>query len=352
VIFGGYGTFGAHVARELANAGITVRIAGRDAVKAEGLARQLGLGHQSCVADVNEPVSARTALLGQTVAVNCAGPFSSSSCALLDQCLAAACHYVDIADERRYVALVRGYGDRLRQRRLAAVYGCSSLPAISGALALAARIGTVSTPRHARVTLFIGHNNPKGRAAIASLVRVLGTPIRVPQGVVTGFRDREIVRLPAPFGRRAVFNFDSPEYDLFPQLLGVSSVSVKVGFEMRLATYALALLAALSSNYSERSANFLAALGNRFRYLGRSGGVVLTELFFPDASVRRAAMFARRDGQRMAALPCAQVVQTLCAGTGKARGAMTAYDFLGGQALLHNLTAAGFDLLHSEFIKV
>src|SRR5262249_42245540 len=163
-----------------------------------------------------------------------------------------------IAVERDHAALIRAYGERFRQRGLAAVYGCSSLPAISGALALHARSlcgDKTAKPERARVTLFIGNDNPKGRGAILSLLRTLGQPIHAPQGMLRGFRDREVVPLPPPFGRRAVFNFDSPEYDLFPALLGVRLVSVKVGFELRLANYGFAALALLGYRYDARLAD-------------------------------------------------------------------------------------------------
>jgi len=246
--------------------------------------------------------------------------------------------------------------ERFRQRGLAAVYGCSSLPGISGALALMAVKDAGSPPVRARITLFIGNRNPKGLAAIQSLVGSLAKPIRAPQGLVRGFRNREVVPLPPPFGRRAVFNFDSPEYDLFPPLLGVRAVSVKVGFESRLATYACALLAMCGGNYGERTAQFFQWLGNRLSRFGNSGGAVMAEIFLTDGTVRRAALVAREDGQRMAALPCALVAHALAAHTAIAAGAWTAYEFLGANALLEHLTAAGFELacanskrVHSRF---
>src|SRR5437764_796194 len=83
-------------------------------------------------------------------------------------------------------------------------------------MALTAARNSAASPARVRVTLLIGNNNPKGRAAIRSLVLGLGKPVQAPQGMLRGFRGREVVPLPEPFGRRAVFNFDSPEYDLFP----------------------------------------------------------------------------------------------------------------------------------------
>jgi hypothetical protein len=342
IVFGGYGTFGSLVARDLARLGVTVVIAGRDAARAEAFAHTLGPGHRGVVADVADRASCRSAIAGHTVAVNCAGPFASLGPALVEACLDAGCHYADVADDRAYVARVRRSAAAFQQRGLTAVYGCSSVPGISGALALAACAGTTSAPQRARVTLFVGNDNPKGSAAVASVVGSLGKPLATPQGTVRGFRDREVVPLPEPFGSRAVYNFDSPEYDLFPELLGVRAVSVKLGFELRSATWALALLAALSSHWGRRTTALLKWVGQWSRGVGCSGGAVMTELFWADGSVRRVALLARRDGQRMAALPCALATHALCVGSGKP-GVTTVYELLGG-SLLERLTAEGFEL--------
>jgi hypothetical protein len=344
VVFGGYGTFGAHVARELARLGTVVVVAGRSAARAEAFANSLGPLHRGCGADLTQPASCRAALEGSTVAVNCAGPFADFDATLLEACLAANCHYADIADDRAYTVRVRAHGERFRRRGLAAVHGCSSLPALSGALALRLREAAGADPERARVTLFIGNANPKGAAASASFLRTLGQPIAAPQGTLLGFRDREVVPLPPPFGRRAVFNFDGPEYDLFPALLGVRAVSVKVGFELRLVTYAFAFLARLGLRYGRRTAALLAGPGRLLSRLGCSGGAVLTELFFAGGKVRRAAVAGARDGQRLAALPCALVAHALTQGRARARGALTAYEYLGAAELLRAVAGQGFEL--------
>jgi hypothetical protein len=343
LVFGGYGTFGAHVCRELAARGVPLTVAGRDGARAEAFARALGRGCRGLAADVSRLDSCRAALRGHGVAVNCTGPFNSLGAALPEACLEKGCHYADIADDRAYTALVRRLGERFHARGLAAVHGCSSLPGISGALALAARRGAGAV-RRVRVTLFIGNRNPKGGAAVRSLLASLGRPIAAPQGVLHGFRDREVVQLPEPFGRRAVFNFDSPEYDLFPTLLEAGAVSVKVGFELRLATYAFALLAALGSGYGDRAARLLEGPGRLLGRLGCSGGAVMTELFLGGGAVRRASLLGRRDGQRMAALPCALAAQALSEGRVPVCGDVTAYEFLGDAPLLDGLVAAGFEL--------
>jgi hypothetical protein len=342
VVFGGYGVFGSHVARELARLGHSIVIAGRYLDKATACARQLGADHAAVAADVRDAMTCRDALREVSIAVHCAGPFRDFDAVLLEACLAAGRHYVDITDDRGYAALVRAHSARFAERGLAAVYGCSSLPGISGARALAAAAPD-QTPDKVRVTLFIGSRNPKGRAAVRSLLGGLGAPIAAPQGTLRGFHQGETVPLPTPFGRRTVFNFQSPEYDLFPKLLGVRAVTVKVGFELRPATYGLAALAPLGPQVARWLAPLLEWACDRTSGIGTSGGAVMTELFYPDHSIRRAALVARADGQRMAALPAALVAHALAKGA-SIRGAQTAYEALGAGPLLQSLAAAGFEM--------
>jgi hypothetical protein len=347
IVFGSYGTFGRHITRELARLGIPLTIAGRDPIKAERWARQMGVPYH-CGVNVAEPTSCRLALQGHAIAVNCAGPFSEANTALLQACLESECLYVDIGDDRAYAAIVRNHGELFHRRGLAAVYGCSSLPGISGALALVARGQTNAALSAVRVSLFIGNDNPKGPASIASLTHGLGKSISAGYGTVRGFRDREIISLPEPFGRRAVFNFDSPDYDLLPLTFGPVSVRVKVGFESSLVNWTLAALSSVHVTYRKGWNSLLAATAARMPRYGSSGGAVMSELFFADGKIRTGLALARSDGQRMASLPCVSVVHALASRQHVPAGAMPAYEFLTPAALLAALQAAGFAVSITE----
>lgn len=346
-VFGGYGVFGAHAARSLAAAGLRVRIAGRNGDRAERFADGLGAGHEGIAADVNEPTACAKALAGVQIAVNCAGPFSTMSMALPEACLAAGVHYVDIADDRAWTLGLRARDDEFRERGLAAAVGCSSLPGISGALAVLAAERIPAVER-ARVTLFIGNRNPKGEAAVRASVTQLGRSFRAPQGMLRGLHGCEVVDLPSPFGRRAVYDWESPELDLFPAMFGVREVRVLVGFEARLATLAFASLARLGPRLGRLLLSAIAPLARRLSGFGHSGGFVKVELFAPDGSCAAAALGNANDGQRMAALPAAFVARGLADGSVTARGVMTAYEALGARSLLARLIAAGYELVSSD----
>jgi hypothetical protein len=148
------------------------------------------------------------------------------------------------------------------------------------------------------------------------------------------------VNLPAPFGRRAVYDWEGAEIDLLPALLGARDIRVKVGFESRLGTAAFAALARFP-----RLLNRLLPLARSFSRHGHSGGVVHVEL--EDEGGRRvaASLGGPRDGQRMAALPAAFAAQALALGRAVPRGTVTAYEALGAAELVDRLVAEGFELL-------
>jgi hypothetical protein len=341
LIFGGYGTFGLHVARALAGAGLPVRIAGREGARAARFAAELGPESEGIAADVDEAASCARALAGARVAVNCTGPFSSASLTLPEACLAAGVHYVDIAEDRGWFQRFRELDARFLERGLAAAVGCSSLPGISGALALLAAERLAAVER-VRVTLFIGNRNPKGEAAVQAAATQLGRPFPVPQGTLRGFLGREIVELPPPFGRRAVYDWNSPELDLFPALLGARTVRVKVGYEARLANVAFTGLARLGPRLGGLLLSGVTPLARRLSGFGHSGGYVKVELFGFDGSVSSATLGAASGGQRMAALPAAFVAQGLHDGSVAGRGMITAYEALGARPLVERLAAEGY----------
>lgn len=343
-VFGGYGVFGAHVARALAGAGLPVRIAGRDAALAQQAAAALGQGHEGIAADVRDLTSCARALAGARVAVCCAGPFSSLPLVLPEACLQAGIHFVDIADDRSWSIRLRGLDQRFKDRDLTAAVGCSSLPGISGALALLAAERLPAVER-ARVTLFIGNRNPKGEAAVLSAAGQLGRRFAAPQGPLIGLQGRETVDLPPPFGRRAVLDFESPELDLFPALLGARTVRVKVGFESRLATASMSALSSLGPRLGTAAARAVAPIARLLSHSGHSGGGVQVELWSPDGTKATASLGSASGGQRMAALPAAFVAQDLWEKSDTvARGTVTAWQALGARPLLDRLTAAGYEL--------
>ncbi|GAB3859982.1 saccharopine dehydrogenase family protein [Dactylosporangium cerinum] len=91
MVYGANGYSGSLLARLAADRGERPVLAGRSAAVA-GLAGELGLPHRAF------PLSAPD-LDGVTAVVNCAGPFADTARPLVDACLAAGVHYLDITGE-------------------------------------------------------------------------------------------------------------------------------------------------------------------------------------------------------------------------------------------------------------
>lgn len=92
MIYGAYGYTGDLIAREAVRRGHKPILAGRDAAKTHALAKELGL--QARVFDV-----ARPELEGVRAVVHCAGPFMHTSAPMVQACLDARVHYLDITGE-------------------------------------------------------------------------------------------------------------------------------------------------------------------------------------------------------------------------------------------------------------
>ena len=346
LVLGGYGVFGSLVARALDRRGHAVTVAGRDAARARARAHELGPAHAGLALDAADGAAVRRALESHDVLACCAGPFTAGGTQrLLEACLDTGRHYADIAEDRGSLARGREASPHFAARGLSALLGCSSLPGVSAALALHARArGPAAPPVRARVSLFIGNDNAKGAAAAASFLRQMGRPIAAVQGPLRALAGCARVDFPPPIGRRVASEFDGPEHDLLPGLLGVSHVETKVAFELPGANRLLALAAGLGLRTAGGGARWLVKVGNLTRGLGHPGGAVMAELAWADGTTRRAALLSDRDGQRLAALPCALAIDALAARPG-AGGAFLPHELLGVDGLLGGLTAEGFALV-------
>ncbi|MFE0602945.1 saccharopine dehydrogenase NADP-binding domain-containing protein [Streptomyces sp. NPDC058892] len=96
-VFGAYGHTGRFVVRELVERGFVPVLSGRDSAGLAALADETGLAARR--ATVDGPASLDRALAGTAAVVNCAGPFASTTAALIEAALRAGIPYVDVAAE-------------------------------------------------------------------------------------------------------------------------------------------------------------------------------------------------------------------------------------------------------------
>jgi short subunit dehydrogenase-like uncharacterized protein len=97
LIYGANGYTGELIAREAARRGMKPILAGRNRAAVVALAAELGLDCR--IFGLDAPPAIKAGLKGCAVVVHCAGPFSRTAGPLIDACLLAHTHYLDITGE-------------------------------------------------------------------------------------------------------------------------------------------------------------------------------------------------------------------------------------------------------------
>ncbi len=139
LIVGGYGAFGARVAERLANQPtLEIVIAGRSKEKAAAHAHELARTATAHIDHAAFDATAATAdaisALNAGVVVNASGPFQSQDYGLARACIAARCHYVDLADARQFVTGITTLDAHAKAAGVAVISGASSVPGLSSAV--------------------------------------------------------------------------------------------------------------------------------------------------------------------------------------------------------------------------
>jgi len=96
--------------------GVRPRLCGRDARKLAALGEELGLDHR--VAATTDPDGLDHALEDVAVVLNAAGPFSRTAEPIVDACLRAGAHYLDITAELPSIEAVVRRNDDARRRNV------------------------------------------------------------------------------------------------------------------------------------------------------------------------------------------------------------------------------------------
>ena len=113
MIYGANGYTGRLIAAEAVRRGLQPVLAGRNEAALRAMADELGLRWRMFTLD--HPVAVREGLRDMGLVLHCAGPFSATSAPMLEGCLAAATHYLDITGEIDVFAHCHGQHARAQE---------------------------------------------------------------------------------------------------------------------------------------------------------------------------------------------------------------------------------------------
>ncbi len=145
-VFGATGYTGQRIARQLAVAGLPVRVAGRNPAAVHALHDTLNLTTPPVVAEATQPHTLPPLLAGTRLLINAAGPFTDLGEPVLALAAAQGVHYLDITNELAYVYRARQYHALAQARGAAVVPACAFEVAISDCLLadMAAQAGSTT----------------------------------------------------------------------------------------------------------------------------------------------------------------------------------------------------------------
>jgi len=242
LIVGGYGAFGARVAERLArDPALEIIVAGRSEEKARSHAQALARTGRArvthAVLDATSATPEALRALSVDILINASGPFQHHDYALPRACIAAGCHYIDLADARAFVTGIGVLDAEAKDAGVSVVSGASSVPGLSSAAVQRMAEDLVQLDE-VHIGISPGNSFDPGVATAASIIGQAGKPFTVRRGgrplTVHGWQGLHRHRFPE-VGYRWMSNVDVPDLDLFPQHYPeLSTVRFSAGLEVGL----------------------------------------------------------------------------------------------------------------------
>jgi len=223
LIIGGYGAFGARVAERLARTpACEILIAGRTPDAAAQFAQQLAPMAQAKVfparLDAATVTPEEIAALRPSVVINASGPFQRQDYRLARACIAAGCHYVDLADARAFVIGITRLDAEACAANVCVISGASSVPGLSSAV-VHEFSGAFARLDAVEIGISPANSFDPGVATATSILAQAGKPhLQLSNGrreTVHGWQGLHRHRFPV-IGTRWLSRVDVPDLDLLP----------------------------------------------------------------------------------------------------------------------------------------
>jgi hypothetical protein len=202
----------------------------------------------------HEELAAAITKADTDLVIDAAGPYDRNGGDEVDYSLALAAiaansHYLDLADDARFVAEITCLNERAERAGVSVISGASSVPALSSA-AVDALISGMRRVKTIDVCILPGNRAPRGRAVMESILGQAGKKFPTFQKgkwvrqTGWGHLARCGLRTPgaAAISNRLASPLFVPDTILFPDHYNAESVTFRAGLELRLMHLGLWLL--------------------------------------------------------------------------------------------------------------
>ena len=239
LLIGGYGGFGARLARRLSDSQTHILIAGRNAEKARAFAASLPNASGTAL-DRNGDVPAALSQHKPDLVIDAAGPFQASHNAVPQACITARIPYVDLADARDFAVDFVTLDAKAKAANVALVTGASSVPALSGAV-VRTLMQKLNTADSIDMAINASNKASAGESVSRAILSYAGKPVWLWRGqnwqTQAGWSELQSVRFEAPDGTtlasRWIALADIPDHALLPdRVAGRPAVTFRAGTEL------------------------------------------------------------------------------------------------------------------------
>jgi saccharopine dehydrogenase-like NADP-dependent oxidoreductase len=302
LILGGYGNFGKRIAEGLAHhSNALILIAGRDEKKAEQLCRMLngkksGAQFKATKIDVTtHHFEKNLAALSPNLVIHTAGPFQGQDYKVPHACIKAGCHYIDLADDRRFVCDIASLNDEAQRMGVVVVSGASSVPGLSSAV-IDHYAPDFSQIHSIDCAIAPGNKAERGEATVRGILAYTGHPIKIWRNknweTVFGWMSPRKINFGGIGGRRWLANVDIPDLELFPvRYKTASTVIFQAGLELPFLHLIMVFMAFLAKkrlvkNWSTLTKPII-CLSRLFANMGSSNGGMRIEIKGTDHAGQR-----------------------------------------------------------------
>lgn len=256
LILGGYGNFGKRIVENLLDLpNTTLLIAGRNQDKAKQLIEQLQTGSQANLKaielDINKPdLESRLKELTPDIVIHTSGPFQGQDYRVPEACIKADAHYIDLADDRRFVCDIKKLDVLAKQNNVLIVSGASSVPGLSSTVVDHYQ-NQFSIIDEIDIAIAPGNKAERGEATVRGILSYTGHPFSVFHNgqwqKAYGWMQARKEDFGEFVGKRWLANVNVPDLELFPERYSVKrSVRFQAGLELsflHLSMVAMAYLA-------------------------------------------------------------------------------------------------------------
>jgi saccharopine dehydrogenase-like NADP-dependent oxidoreductase len=244
IVLGGYGNFGKRIVENLTSIeDITVLIAGRNLSKSAALVANLentsAAKLEPLVIDIfADDFKDQLATLYPYLVIHTSGPFQGQDYRVPKACIECGAHYIDLADDRRFVCDISELDNEAKDKGVLIVSGASSVPGLSSAVVERYQ-NQFSSIEFINLAIAPGNKAERGLATVEAILSYTGHPLNVfKEGRwqdVYGWMDSKINDFGGFVGKRHLANVDVPDLELFPSRYGVTQeVSFQAGLELPL----------------------------------------------------------------------------------------------------------------------